>query len=63
MRVADLDPYGSHCFGMLDLSWIHIKVKVQGLEKLQIEPWKAEDAHNGGMEAQNGAVEVLYNGF
>jgi hypothetical protein len=25
-----------------------------------MEPWRAVDAHNGGVEAQNGALEVLH---
>ncbi len=26
---------------------------------LKIEPWRAVNAHNGGLEAQNGALEGL----
>ncbi len=42
-------------------SWIrirnHIKGKIQKLLRLKIEPWKAADAPNGGLGAQNGTLE------
>jgi hypothetical protein len=28
-----------------------------------MEPWRAVDAHNGGLEAQNGALEGLLTSF
>jgi hypothetical protein len=31
----------------------------QELLRLKIEPWRAKDAHNGGVEVQNGAMEGL----
>jgi hypothetical protein len=37
---------------------IFIKVKLQELRRLKMEPRRAVDADNGGMEAQNRAVEV-----
>jgi hypothetical protein len=41
--------------------WIHIKVKcwirIRKIQKLKIKPLRAVDAHNGCMEAQNGALE------
>jgi hypothetical protein len=60
-RVADLDP---HYFGswiririrVRAKSWIriHIKVLIQELYRLEVESsWRAVDAHNGGMEAEN----------
>jgi hypothetical protein len=35
-------------------SWIRIriKVKIQELQRLKMEPWKTVDAHNEDMEAQ-----------
>jgi hypothetical protein len=53
-------------FGKLDSdprlsekSWIRIriKVKIQELSRLNMEPWMAEGTHNGCVEAQNGALE------
>jgi hypothetical protein len=40
--------------------WIQIRIKVTipELKRLKIEPWKAVDAHNGGVEAPNGARKV-----
>jgi hypothetical protein len=38
---------------------IGTKVKVQKLKRLKIELWRAVDAHNGGLEAQNEALEGL----
>ncbi len=40
---------------------IRIQVEIQDLWrfKLQMESWRAVAAHNGGVEAQNGAVEGL----
>ncbi len=35
---------------------IHIKAKIQ---RLKIEPWRAVDAHNGGLEDENRALEGL----
>jgi hypothetical protein len=37
---------------------IRIKVKIQNLYKLNMESWRALDAHNGDVEAYNAAVEV-----
>ncbi len=37
---------------------IRIRNKFKAQE-LKMEPWRAVNAHNGGMEAQNGAVEGL----
>jgi hypothetical protein len=34
--------------------------KIQELWRLEMEPWRAVDAHIGGMEFHNGAVEGLY---
>jgi hypothetical protein len=39
---------------------LSMKVKTQKLYRLIIKPWRAVDAHNGGMEALNGALEGLY---
>jgi hypothetical protein len=33
-------------------SWIRIQIRI----KVRIEPWRAVDAHNGGLEAQNKAM-------
>jgi hypothetical protein len=33
--------------------------QIQELRRLKTEPWRAVDAHNGGVEAQNGVVEDL----
>jgi hypothetical protein len=43
-------------------SWIRIRIKVKfkKLYRLNMEPWRAVDAYNGGMEAKNGAVESLW---
>ncbi len=49
--VADPDP---HYFG----SRIRLKVEIQELWMLKMEPWIVVDARNGGVEAQNGAMEV-----
>jgi hypothetical protein len=40
-------------------SWIRIRIKVKTLEllRLTMEPWRAVDARNGGVEAQNGGLE------
>ncbi len=38
---------------------IRIKVKIQELWSLKMDLWRAVDAHKGGGEAQNGAVEGL----
>jgi hypothetical protein len=44
-------------------SWIRIrirtKVKLKKLKRPKIEPLRAVDAHNGGLEAQTGAREGL----
>jgi hypothetical protein len=46
-------------------SWIrnriHIEVKTRDLERLRLkmEPWRAVNAHNGGVEAHNSALEGL----
>jgi hypothetical protein len=37
-----------------------INVKIQELRRLEMEPWRAVEAHIGGMEFHNGAVEGLY---
>jgi hypothetical protein len=34
--------------------WIRIKVKTRKLLRLKIEPLRVLEAHNGGLEAQNG---------
>jgi hypothetical protein len=41
--------------------WIRIRisVKFQELYKLKMEPSRAVDAHNGGVEVQNKALEGL----
>jgi hypothetical protein len=36
-----------------------MKVKIQKLERLKIDPWRAMDAHNEDLETQNGALEGL----
>jgi hypothetical protein len=33
-------------------SWIRIRVTIQEIKWLKMEPWRVVDAHNGGMEAQ-----------
>jgi hypothetical protein len=38
---------------------ICIQVKIQKFYRLKIELWRAVDVHNGGLEVQNGALEVL----
>jgi hypothetical protein len=45
--------------------WFRIRIndKIQELWRLKIGTWRAVDAHKGGIEAQNGAVEPLYNVF
>ncbi len=42
-------------------SWIRIRirVKIQELKRLKIEPWRAVDAHNVGVEDKNGALEAV----
>jgi hypothetical protein len=42
---------------ILILIMIRLEVKIQELRRLM---WRVEDAHIGGVEAQNGAVEGLY---
>jgi hypothetical protein len=39
---------------------LSMKVKTQKLYRHIIKLWRAVDAHNGGMEARNGALEGLY---
>ena len=39
---------------------LHIKVKMLEFKILKMEQWRAVDAHNGGVEALNGALEGLY---
>jgi hypothetical protein len=41
------------------ISWIPIrmKVKIQEISRLKMEPWRAADAQNGSVEAQNGGLE------
>ncbi len=41
-------------------SWIRIRIKseIQKLYRPKIEPWRAVDAHNGGLEAQYEALEI-----
>jgi hypothetical protein len=48
-----------HC--VLGESWfrIRIKVKIQELSMLKMEPWRAVAAQNGGVKAQNGGLEGL----
>jgi hypothetical protein len=38
---------------------IGTKVKIQKLKRLEIELWRAVDAHNGCLKAQNEALEGL----
>jgi hypothetical protein len=38
---------------------IRIKVEIQELWRLTMEPGRAVEAHNGGVKAQNGAVDGL----
>jgi hypothetical protein len=40
--------------------WIQVRIKVtvQELKRLKMEPWRAVDAHNGGAETHNGARKV-----
>jgi hypothetical protein len=38
---------------------IRNKVEIQVRYRLKTELWRATDAHNGGVEDQNGALEVL----
>jgi hypothetical protein len=49
----DLDPQGT-IFSILDpdTDRIRIKVNIQELNRLKMEPWRAVDANNGGVEAQ-----------
>jgi hypothetical protein len=37
----------------------HIKVKVKELWKIKMEPWRAQDAYNGGMEALTRTIDGL----
>ncbi len=39
-------------------SRIRIKVTIHKLYRLKTEPWRADDARNGGLEAQNGPWRV-----
>jgi hypothetical protein len=39
---------------------IRIKVKINDLQRFIMESWKAVKVQNGGVEAQNGAIEGLY---
>ncbi len=41
--------------------WIRIRIKdnIQGLYRLKIEPLRDVDTNNGGVEAQNGALDGL----
>jgi hypothetical protein len=60
IRVADADPLGSWIRIRITVeswSWIRIliKVKIKNLWRLKM----AVDAHNGGLEAQNRALEGL----
>jgi hypothetical protein len=48
-RVADPDP---HCFGKLDPD----PHRSQNSGAVKMETRRAMDAHNGGLEVQNGAV-------
>jgi|688.fasta_scaffold1868977_1 hypothetical protein len=60
-RIFDTvyDP-DSHHRQKAELDLVFIKVKIQELIGLELEPWRAVDAHNQSMEAQNGVVEGQY---
>jgi hypothetical protein len=49
-RVADRDSDESALFWEAESG---IKMKIEKLYRLQMEPWRVVDAHNGGLEAQN----------
>jgi len=51
--VADPAPHGSALFGLDPSPDIH------KLERLKMGPSRSLDAHNGGVEAQNRALEGL----
>jgi hypothetical protein len=53
------DPQGT-IFSILgsDTDRIRIKVNIQELNRLTMEPWRAVDANKGGVEAQNEASLV-----
>ncbi len=55
-RVADPD---THCFRKMEPDQ-HYLSQNSGAPSAQMEQWRAADAHNGGVEAQNGALEGLY---
>ena len=59
----NLDPKGT-IFSILDpdTDRIRIKVNIHELNRHKMEPWRAVDANNGGVDAQNGAVEGLLTG-
>ncbi len=52
-RVADPNPQSGSAFDFG--TWIRIQFK-----KFRGSQWRARDVHNGGLEAQNGALEGLY---
>jgi hypothetical protein len=39
--------------------WLRVKVKIHELSKLKMKPWRAVEAQNRGVEAQNGDLEGL----
>ncbi len=39
--------------------WIRIRIKSRKSERLKKEPWRAVEAHNGGLETQNGVLDGL----
>jgi hypothetical protein len=46
-------------------SWtrIRIKFKILKIYRHKIEPWRAVDAHNGGLEAQNEALVRVVDSY
>jgi hypothetical protein len=41
---------------------IRILVEIQELWRLNMEPWRAVDTHNGGVEAQNALEDLFTSG-
>jgi hypothetical protein len=68
-RVAGLDPEGSGRIRVIFESWIRIRISVKSWIRIRIKVKgqsesleaqnRAKDAHNGGLEDQNGALEGL----
>ncbi len=68
-QTTELDPRFRIRIHIILGSWIRIWIRTRAknwirihnfkLQELKMEPWRAVNAHNGGVEALNGAVEGL----